>query len=41
MNALASLIVCAVGVCVLGAGYLMVRTDRRRTLEAQLAAKGG
>jgi putrescine transport system permease protein len=41
VNALASLIVCAVGVCVLGAGYLMVRTDRRRTLEAQLAAKGG
>jgi putrescine transport system permease protein len=40
VNALASLIVCAVGVCVLGAGYLMVRTDRRRTLEAQLAAKG-
>ncbi len=41
VNALASLIVCAVGVCVLSAGYLMVRTDRRRTLEAQLAAKGG
>jgi putrescine transport system permease protein len=41
VNALASLIVCAVGVCVLGAGYLMVRTDRRRTLEAQLAAKEG
>jgi putrescine transport system permease protein len=40
VNALASLIVCAVGVCVLGAGYLMVRTDRRRVLEAQLAAKG-
>jgi putrescine transport system permease protein len=41
VNALASLIVCAVGMCVLAAGYLMVRTDRRRTLEAQLAAKGG
>jgi putrescine transport system permease protein len=40
VNALASLIVCAVGVCVLAAGYLMVRTDRRRALEAQLAAKG-
>jgi hypothetical protein len=26
---------------VLAAGYLMVRTDRRRTLEAQLAAQGG
>lgn len=40
VNALASLIVCAVGVCVIGAGYLMVRSDRRRALEAQLAAKG-
>jgi len=40
INALASVIVCAVGVCVLAAGYLMMRTDRRRTLEAQLAAKG-
>ena len=40
VNALASLIVCAVGVCVLGAGYLMVRSDRRRALETQLAAKG-
>jgi putrescine transport system permease protein len=37
INALASLIVCAVGVCVLVAGYLMVRGDRRRALEAQLA----
>jgi putrescine transport system permease protein len=40
VNALASLIVCAVGVCVLAAGYLMVRGDRRRELEIQLAAKG-
>jgi putrescine transport system permease protein len=40
VNALASLIVCAVGVCVVTAGYLMVRSDRRHTLEAQLAAKG-
>jgi putrescine transport system permease protein len=39
INALASLIVCAVGVCVLVAGYLMVRTDRRRALEAQLAGR--
>jgi putrescine transport system permease protein len=37
INALASLIVCAVGVCVIGAGYLMTRADRRRTQEAQLA----
>jgi putrescine transport system permease protein len=37
VNALASLIVCAVGLCVLAAGYLMVRTDRRKALEARLA----
>jgi putrescine transport system permease protein len=41
VNALASVIVCAVGACVLAAGYLMVRSDRRRALEIQLAAKGG
>jgi putrescine transport system permease protein len=40
INALASLIVCAVGACVLVAGYVMVRSDRRRALEAQLAARG-
>ncbi len=40
VNALASVIVCSVGVCVLAASYLMVRSDRRRTLETQLAAKG-
>jgi putrescine transport system permease protein len=40
VNALASVIVCAVGACVLLAGYLMVRGDRRRALEMQLAAKG-
>jgi len=39
INALASLIVCAVGACVLIAGYLMVRSDRRRALEAQLAGR--
>jgi len=37
INALASLIVCAVGVCIIGAGYLMARADRRRVLEAQIA----
>lgn len=37
INALASLIVCAVGVCILGAGWLLGRSDRRRSLEAQLA----
>ena len=39
INALASLIVCAVGLCILGAGWLMTRSDRRRALEAQLAGK--
>jgi putrescine transport system permease protein len=38
INALASLIVCAVGFCIVAAGYLMTRTDRRRALETQLAA---
>ncbi len=37
VNALASLIICLVGVCVLMAGYLMRRTERRRVLDAQLA----
>jgi len=37
VNALASLIVCAVGLCIIGAGWLMTRSDRRRALEAQLA----
>jgi len=37
INALASLIVCAVGVCILGAGYLLARGDERRAREAQLA----
>jgi putrescine transport system permease protein len=37
VNALASLIICLVGICVLMAGYLMRRTERRRLLDAQLA----
>jgi putrescine transport system permease protein len=37
INALASLIVCAVGGCIVVAGWLMARSDRRRALEAQLA----
>jgi putrescine transport system permease protein len=37
INALASLIVCAVGICIVSAGYLMARSDRRRALETQLA----
>ena len=39
INALASLIVCAVGVCILGAGYLLARGDERRAREAQLAER--
>jgi putrescine transport system permease protein len=37
INALASLIVCAVGVCIIFAGWLMGRAERRRALEVQLA----
>jgi putrescine transport system permease protein len=37
INALASLIVCAVGVFILIAGWLMRRAERRRALEVQLA----
>ena len=37
VNALASLIICTVGACVLLASYLMRRTDRRRVADAQLA----
>jgi putrescine transport system permease protein len=39
INALASLIVCTVGACILVAGWLMARGDRRRALEAQLAGR--
>ena len=38
INALASLIVCAVSVCILAAGWLLGRSVRRREFEAQLAA---
>ena len=37
INALASLIVCGVGVLILAAGWLMRRAERRRALELQLA----
>jgi putrescine transport system permease protein len=37
INALASLIVGAVGACIILAGWLMRRSERRRALEAQLA----
>ncbi len=39
INALASLIICAVGACVLLAAYLMRRTERQRIRDAQLAAQ--
>jgi putrescine transport system permease protein len=39
INALASLIVCAVGACIVGAAYIMSRSDRRRALEMQLAGR--
>jgi putrescine transport system permease protein len=39
INALASLIVCGVGVCILAAGWLMARSERRRALEAHLAER--
>ena len=37
VNALASLIICAVGAGVIGAGYVMRRADQRRLLEMQMA----
>jgi putrescine transport system permease protein len=37
VNALASLIICLVGICVLTAGYFMRRGERRRELDAQWA----
>jgi putrescine transport system permease protein len=39
VNALASLIICLVGVCVLIAGYLMRRTERDRLRDAQMAER--
>jgi len=39
INALASLIVCGVGVCILAGSWMMIRSERRRALEAQLAAR--
>ena len=37
VNALASLVICLVGVCVLFAGHLMRRAERQRVLDAQMA----
>src|SRR6202012_2145115 len=43
INALASLIICLVGACVIVAGYLMRRAERQRVLDMQAAerAPGG
>jgi putrescine transport system permease protein len=38
INALATLIITGVGVCVLVAGYLVRRAERQRLLDSQLAA---
>lgn len=38
VNALASLIVCVVGVCILVGSWVMLRSERRRALETQLIA---
>lgn len=40
VNALATLIIGIVGSCVIAAGVLMRRTERRRALEAQMAEAG-
>ena len=39
INALASLIVCAVGACIVAARGFMIRGERRAAMEAQLAAR--
>jgi putrescine transport system permease protein len=39
VNALASLIICLVGACVLLAGYMMRRAERQRLLDAQMAER--
>jgi putrescine transport system permease protein len=39
INALASLIICTVGVCVVAAGVVMRRSERRRVLELQAAER--
>jgi len=39
INALASIIICVVGACVIFAGHLMRRAERRRLLEIQMAGR--
>jgi len=40
VNALASLIICIVGSCVIAAGYLLRRAERQRLLDMQIAERG-
>jgi putrescine transport system permease protein len=40
VNALASLIICLVGTCVIAAGYFMRRAERQRVLDMQIAERG-
>jgi putrescine transport system permease protein len=40
VNALASLIICVVGSCVIAAGYFMRRSEKQRLLEMQSAERG-
>jgi putrescine transport system permease protein len=40
VNALASLIICLVGSCVIAAGYFMRRAERQRVLDMQIAERG-
>ena len=39
VNALASVIICLVGACILVAGYLMRRAERQRSIDAQMAER--
>jgi len=39
INALASLIVCGVGICILVGSWMMIRSERRRAVETQLAVR--
>ncbi len=40
VNALASIIICIVGSCVIAAGYFMRRAERQRLLDLQIAERG-
>ncbi len=40
VNALATIIICVVGSCVIAAGYFMRRADRQRVLDMQIAERG-